>query len=170
VRNRSAGTLRRNACDPQRLCARRVRRTCKILGHEADAWRRDRGARQQFGRLVMARKPPCARSLTPAANSPTYPTSTKSIHADRPATKRNDGLIAATPPRRGRPDHEPPALRSQRERVHSGATAAAEPEDESARRMIWVTRIERCRRRCVCRKSRRRGLPMMVAPACFSIQ
>ena len=37
--NRRTGAFRRSHRDPQRFGARRIRRTGKILGHDADAWR-----------------------------------------------------------------------------------------------------------------------------------
>src|SRR5437764_8698742 len=81
------------------------------------------------GRLVMADNP-CARSFTPAANSPTVSSVHEKHFTPTVGNSRNDGLIAATPQNEAGRITEPPVCVPSASGIMPAATAAAEPEDD----------------------------------------
>ena len=81
------------------------------------------------GRLVMADSP-CARSSTPAANSPTVSSVHEKHFTPTVGSIRNDGLMAATPQKEAGRITEPPVCVPSASGIMPAATAAAEPEDD----------------------------------------
>src|SRR6201996_5918056 len=81
------------------------------------------------GRPVMAASP-CARSLTPAANSPTVSSFHEKHFTPTVGSIRYDGLIAATPQNEAGRITEPPVCVPSASGIMPAATAAAEPDDD----------------------------------------
>ena len=73
---------------------------------------------------------PCARSSTPAANSPTVSSVHEKHFTPTVGSSRNDGLIAATPQNDAGRITEPPVCVPSASGIMPAATAAAEPEDD----------------------------------------
>ena len=80
-------------------------------------------------RWVIAESP-CAKSLTPAANSPTVSSVHEKHFTPTVGSSRNDGLMAATPQNEAGRITEPPVCVPSASGIMPAATAAAEPDDD----------------------------------------